>query len=255
MLLSCADSTSPKSQKPTKENSDSTVLETAPERMEEPEDEESGVKIYPRLNNETVVDFLQEYAEEHPQTRVLMETNFGDIELRLYKETPIHRANFLYLIEREYYNPTEILRIVKNFVIQGGNSEEPEIAEKRWLIGEYTLPPEFTDDAIHLRGALAMSRSYVNNPDKRSSGYDFYIVHGKKIGPTEIYEAKQKRDYTDSQIEAYQTTGGAIHLDQEHTVFGEVVRGISVVNKIASLETDKSGWPKQRVEVRMKILD
>lgn len=209
---------------------------------------------YPRLNNENCVDFLSEYGKENPETRVLIKTKFGDIEVELFAETPLHRANFLYLIERGYYTKTEIVRVVENFIVQGGNSEETGPAEQRFLIGQYTLPPEYTPDAVHLKGALAMSRRYENNPRKRSSAYDFYIVHGKKIGMSEIYDAQQKRDYTDEQLDKYKTVGGAIHLDQEHTVFGRVVSGLSVVDEMAKVETDKSGWPKQYIEVNMEVL-
>ena len=210
--------------------------------------------LFPRLNNENCVEFLLEYGAKHLENRVLIKTTYGEIELELYSETPIHRANFLYLIERNYYNPTEILRVVKNFVVQGGNSEEVEPAQKRFLIGEYSLPAEFHPSAIHLKGALAMSRNYANNPEKRSSAYDFYIVHGRKISAAEIYEAKKKRSYTDAQLEEYKTIGGAIHLDEEHTVFGRMVRGWEVLETIANAEVDEGNWPRKYIEVRMEIL-
>ena len=251
-LFSCGEATVAE---PISNDKDESGVETpaSPEKKEE-QIQKTTRTIYPRLNDGNCVDFLTEYGKKHPETRVLIHTNHGDIEVELFEETPLHRANFLYLIERNYYNPTEIVRVVKNFVVQGGNSEEVEPAEKRFMIGDHTIPAEFRPSAIHLKGALAMSRSYENNPDKRSSAYDFYIVHGRKMGLADIYDAQKRRSYTDDQIEAYKTRGGAIHLDEEHTVFGRVVKGLEVVDRIASVETDKSGWPRHHIEVRMEVL-
>ena len=99
--------------------------------------------LYPRLNSDNCVDFLLEFGKENPETKIVMHTSKGDIEIELLEETPLHRANFVYLIKREYFNPTEILRIVKGFIIQGGNSEAEVPQEKRWIIGDYCLPLKY----------------------------------------------------------------------------------------------------------------
>lgn len=213
--------------------------------------------VYPPLDENDAVAFLSEYGQATPGSKVLLSTNFGDIAVRLYDDTPLHRANFLYLIERDYYNPTTIVRVVPNFVIQGGNSDEREDRRKRSIIGSYTLPAEFKDHYIHKRGALAMSRSYIENPQKRSSAYDFYIVLGEPLSQASLHTTslENKREYTQSQKKQYMTEGGAPHLDNEHTVFGEVIQGMEVVEKISRIDRDASDWPRTHVEVRMKVMN
>jgi cyclophilin family peptidyl-prolyl cis-trans isomerase len=214
---------------------------------------ESDIPVYPRLDNSNCEAFLLEWVKEHPANTVIIHTDFGDMEFELFENTPVHRANFLYLIHRNYFNPTEILRVIKGFVVQGGNSEEDEPQTKRFLIGDYSLPAEMNNDNLHLKGALAMSRSYENNPQKRSSAYDFYVVHGSVPGPVEIHEAQQKRKYSQQQLDLYKSKGGAIHLDTEHTVFGKMRKGFEVLDKIAQVEVDGNDWPKNRISVSMEL--
>ena len=166
----------------------------------------------------------------------------------------MHRANFLYKVHRRYFDPAEFTRVVPDFVVQGGNSEEERPQQLRFLIGQHTLPSEFQTHRLHTRGALAMSRSYHDNPDKRSSGYDFYIVTGRKIGGQELARVQHDRDwsYTKEQSKAYASMGGAPHLDGEHTVFGRVVTGMEVVDRLAATPRDASDWPVERLEVTMQ---
>ncbi|MFZ6052242.1 peptidylprolyl isomerase [Halocola ammonii] len=230
--------------------------EAAQEKQESVEEKPSK-PLYPRLNDENAEEFLREYGKDHPQTRVLIQTNYGDITVKLYEDTPLHRANFLYLIERGYYDPVEITRIIDEFMIQGGNSQDSKPSDMRYLIGKYTIPSEFRLHHIHKKGALAMSRNYEDNPEKRSSAYNFYLVDGRKIGDMGLFNAEKQRGekYSEKQEEIYRTVGGAAHLDYEHTVFGEVVDGMEVVEEISQLRTDKADWPIKLVEVRMKVLD
>lgn len=223
---------------------DTTQVEAAP------------VESWPYLSDDNCVAFLEKYGADNPETKVRIKTNFGDIEVELFEDTPLHRANFIYLVKREYFNPTEFVRIIKGFVVQGGNSEKLLAEQKRFIMGKYTIPQEMMQAHPHYRGALAMSRSYTNNPEKRSSAYDFYIVHGTVPSKTEIYEAKKREDwkYWDSVIDRYTKIGGAIHLDGEHTVFGRVTKGMKVVDEIASLPTDDADWPKEYVELNMELI-
>lgn len=207
----------------------------------------------PQLNNENSIDFLKKWGDEHDEKFVTMDTKFGEIVLELFDDTPMHRANFIYKIHRQYYSPSEFIRVVPDFVVQGGNSEEERPQEMRFLIGQYSLQSEFQRHHVHHRGALAMSRSYMNNPDKRSSSYDFYIVtgHEESNGTLASIEREKGFIYTDNQKTTYNTLGGVPHLDGEHTVFGKVISGMNFVDSLAATPTDNSDWPIYKLEVKM----
>lgn len=215
----------------------------------------SGPK-YPRLKDATASGYLAEFGAQQTATQVRLKTSFGDIRIELFEDTPLHKANFLYLIEREYFCPTELVRIVPGFVIQGGNSEKVEDQEERFLIGDYTIPSEMKKSHLHTSGALAMSRSYDNNPEKRSSAYDFYIVDGAKVTQSALFQASEKngRTYTEQEKQIYFKQGGAPHLDNEHTVFGRVVSGLNVVKEIAKQPSDEAEWPVKEIEIFMEVV-
>ena len=137
---------------------------------------------FPTLTDDNAVAFLTEWGTQ-TENRIALDTKHGRIVVEVFEDVPVHRANFLYKVYRRYFDPAEFTRVVPDFVVQGGNSEEERPQQLRFLIGQHTLPAEFQDDKIHVRGALAMSRSYSENPDKRSSGYDFYIVTGRHRSP------------------------------------------------------------------------
>jgi peptidyl-prolyl cis-trans isomerase B (cyclophilin B) len=210
---------------------------------------------FPTLEDTNAASFLTEWGATQTENRVVLDTKHGRIVVELFEDVPVHRANFLYKVYRRYFDPAEFTRVVPDFVVQGGNSEEERPQQLRFLIGQHTLPAEFRDDRIHVRGALAMSRSYNDNPDKRSSGYDFYIVTGRKIGAEELGRIQRDagRTYTAAQAQAYAKQGGAPHLDGEHTVFGRVVEGMDVVDRLAATPRDASDWPVERLEVRMNF--
>ena len=175
---------------------------------------------------------------------VLLQTNYGDIVVRLSDSTPLHRDNFLKLVKTHYYDSVLFHRVIKNFMIQGGdpNSRHAKPGES---LGEggpgYTIPAEFRATLFHKKGVIAAARD--NNPEKASSGSQFYIVQGKiftdaGLDSVETYRLKGRKIPAE-QREVYKTVGGTPHLDQGYTVFGEVVRGLDVVDKIASVTTSK----------------
>ena len=188
-------------------------------------------------------------------------TTEGTIVLRLYDSTPLHRDNFLRLVKSHYYDSVLFHRVIKNFMIQAGdpNSKRAEPGQPLGDGGpDYTIPAEFRPSIFHKKGVLAAAREGDNlNPEKRSSASQFYIVQGKKftdagLDSVEIYRLKGRKIPTD-QREVYKTVGGTPHLDQNYTVFGEVVSGLDVVDRIASTATSK-GEDKDRPLQNIRII-
>ena len=175
---------------------------------------------------------------------VLLQTNYGDIVVRLSDSTPLHRDNFLKLVKTHYYDSVLFHRVIKNFMIQGGDPGSKR-AKPGEPLGEggpaYTIPAEFRVTLFHKKGVIAAARD--NNPEKASSGSQFYIVQGKiftdaGLDSVETYRLNGRKIPAE-QREVYKTVGGTPHLDQGYTVFGEVVKGLNVVDKIASVPTSK----------------
>ena len=197
------------------------------------------------------------------ETRVVMETTKGDIELKLYDATPLHRDNFKNLVEEGAYDSLLFHRVIKNFMIQGGDPDS-KYAEPGVLLGEgdrpYTIPAEFRlDDGIfHRRGVLAAACEGDDvNPEQRSSAMQFYIVWGKVFTDEELDKVQNRLDkYTAGSVkltpemrEVYKTVGGTPHLDGQYTVFGEVVSGLDVVDAIQQVATDTNDRPLEDVRI------
>lgn len=204
------------------------------------------------LTTENAVEVLTAFEKENPDSLILISTRHGDIKLRLYQETPLHRANFVRLTKAGFYDQGEFYRVVKGFAVQGGDSDNRTMKQ-----GPYKIPQEFNPKYIHKRGALAMARyGDERNPDKESSSHNFYITLGEPRTLEELraYEAKHNIKYTPEQIKLYTTIGGEPALDQEYTVFGEVIEGMEVVDKIAEEPVDSQNWPTTLVPHKIKTV-
>ncbi len=194
-------------------------------------------------------------GQQSEDTFILIKTNKGDIKIKLYNETPQHRDNFIKLVKEGFYEGTLFHRVIKNFMIQGGDPQSKNAAPGQRLGNGgpgYTIPAEFNDNLIHKKGALAAARQGDNvNPQKASSGSQFYIVQGKKYSQAELamYEKKLNKTFSAKQKEVYTTIGGTPFLDGEYTVFGEVVDGIEVVDEIANVQTQPGDRPVEDVKI------
>lgn len=175
---------------------------------------------------------------------VLLQTNYGDIVLRLSDSTPLHRDNFLKLVKTGFYDSVLFHRVIHNFMIQAGDPESKH-APPGVPLGaggpSYRIPAEFRTTLFHKRGVIAAARD--NNPEKASSGSQFYIVQGKiftdaGLDSVETYRMNGRK-IPPNQREVYKTIGGSPHLDQGYTVFGDVIEGMDVVDKIAAVQTSK----------------
>lgn len=185
-------------------------------------------------------------------------TTMGVIKVKLYNETPKHRDNFLKLVNEKFYDSLMFHRVIKDFMIQGGDPDSKR-AKPGVMLGNgdvgYRVPAEFHPNLYHKKGALAAARD--NNPAKESSGCQFYIVHGKKFTDEDLsrMETQTKRTLPADQREFYKTIGGTPHLDQGYTVFGEVIEGLDVVDKIATTKTATADRPVEDVRITyMKAL-
>lgn len=199
----------------------------------------------------------------HEDTHIVMETTAGAIELRLYDETPQHRDNFIKLVEDGIYDSLLFHRVIRDFMIQGGDPQSKS-AFPGEVLGEgdlgYTVPAEICIDKgiYHRRGVLAAAREGDEvNPKRASSASQFYIVWGHEFDDETLDYIVEKTfqrtgirlEYTDEMRETYKTVGGTPHLDGQYTVFGEVVSGLEVVDSIQHVATDLNDRPVQDVRI------
>lgn len=192
---------------------------------------------------------------------IIISTQMGDIKLKLFDETPLHRDNFIKLVTEHYFDSTLFHRVINNFMIQGGDPDSKR-ATAGAMLGNggpsYTIPAEFVPTLIHKKGVLAAAREGdMVNPQKASSGSQFYIVQGK-VFTTDELEMLSKRmgkTFTPDQIKTYTTIGGTPHLDGSYTVFGEVISGWDVIDKIAAVATDQNNRPKEDIRMFVKFVE
>lgn len=184
--------------------------------------------------------------------RFVIHTEYGDMKGFLYNETPLHRDNFIKLVKQGWYKNSPFHRVIKNFMIQGGQH-----ADGRQDPG-YRIPAEFNPKLYHKKGALAAARLGDQvNPKKESSGSQFYIVQGTLIDENTLksFSARNGINYTPEQIKTYATKGGTPHLDGAYTVFGEITEGFDVLDKIASVKTLPGDKPEKDVRMTIQIIE
>jgi peptidyl-prolyl cis-trans isomerase B (cyclophilin B) len=202
---------------------------------------------------------ISTYAKGPKNQYVRIKTNSGECIIRLYNETPQHRDNFIKLAKKGFYNGTLFHRVIQNFMIQGGDpvskNAKPGVELGNGDVG-YTVPAEFKDSLFHKRGVLAAARD--DNPKKASSGCQFYIVEGKRFtdGKLDTLEQTKLKGHKipEWQREWYRSVGGVPRLDNNYTVYGEVVIGIDMVDRIAAVKKDDHDRPLADVPMTVELL-
>ncbi len=194
----------------------------------------------------------QDKSKNNKETLVLIKTNFGDITAKLYNDTPLHRDNFIKLIKEGWYKNSPFHRVINGFMIQGGGN-----ADGRTDPG-YTIPAEIRPNHFHKKGALAAARMPDQvNPEKKSSGSQFYIVQGTVVPESTLdaFEQRSGKKFTPEERKIYTTIGGTPHLDGNYTVFGEIISGFDVVDKIAAVKRDAHDKPLTPVTMNISIIE
>ncbi|HET9053462.1 MAG TPA: peptidylprolyl isomerase [Cyclobacteriaceae bacterium] len=198
------------------------------------------------VTQQNVREVLTQYGKDHPENEVLIETSFGNIRLILYDDTPLHRANFVKLINDGVFDDAEFYRVVYEFMIQGGDQRQQL---------PYRVPAEFNPKYIHKQGALSMARVMDNNPNMESSAEQFFIIHGSRYTQEDL-DAEMNYfglSLTPEQQAIYKKQGGSMDLDQKFTVFGEVTEGIEVVAQIAKLQLPGTEAPSRKMPFKITL--
>jgi len=198
------------------------------------------------------------FAAKPKHQYVKINTSQGECIIMLYNETPLHRDNFIKLIKSGFYNETLFHRVINAFMIQGGDPDSKNAGASAELGNgdvKYTIPAEFRDSLFHKKGALGAARE--DNPLMASSGCQFYIVQGKKFTDAQLDSLEIKRLHfklPSWQREIYKTQGGTPHLDKKYTVYGEVVKGLALIDTIAAVKTGKNDRPLINVKMTVTLL-
>ena len=193
-------------------------------------------------------------------------TDYGVMVAKLYNNTPLHRDNFIKLIQQGFYDSLLFHRVIKDFMIQGGDPDSKH-ADSNAMVGAGSapgierIPAEFRNNFVHKRGALAAARD--GNPEKASSNCQFYIVQGKPYDTAQLNQVymqgvkpnNPKFKYSAAQKEIYQRIGGTPFLDQNYTVFGEVISGMDVIDKITAVKTAMPDRPAKDIRMKVRLLN
>lgn len=220
----------------------------------EPEDKPAEIKTTTQTNT-------MENQNDTTQYFVNITTSYGDMVVKLYNETPKHRDNFIKLVKEGYFNDLLFHRVIKEFMIQGGDPNSRNANAKTQLGAGgpgYTIPAEFNKNFIHKKGALSAARQGDQvNPTKASSGSQFYIVQGKVTDKAQLEQMGRQTGnaYSAEQMEVYATVGGTPFLDNQYTVFGEVIKGLEVIDKIAAVRTAVGDRPIEDVKMKMTMVE
>jgi len=215
LFASCKDT-------PSKENLSKPASETLKDSLSKDTVSEKPKEKAFVLNEDNAIPFFFEYAKTITEDKVKLTTTLGSFTIQLYDNVPYHKANFIYLTKKGYFNNTMFHRVVKNFIIQGGSSDAMETSKKRQAIGRYLLPPDNRKGYKHHRGTVSMPSSERDNPHKLASPFEFFIVVTKP---------------------------GSYHLDANYTPFGRVIEGMDVVDLINSQPVDAGDWPSQNIYI------
>ena len=197
------------------------------------------------------------FSFESFSQNLLISTSQGNITIKLYDDVPMHQENFRELVSKHFYDSLLFHRVIKDFMIQAGDPDS-KYAKPGQFLGRgdvnYTIPAEIRKEFYHKKGAVAAARLPDNiNPEKASSGCQFYIVQGKTFTDQEL-DYLENNDihikFTEEQRNVYKSLGGSPHLDYSYTVFGEVIEGLSVLDKISLAETDKNNRPLTDIRIK-----
>ncbi|ALJ04998.1 peptidylprolyl isomerase [Pseudalgibacter alginicilyticus] len=222
LFLNCEDKQSKKKVTIKTETQKETIIEST--KIEEDSTNTKEKPEFPVLTDSNMaMEFFLEYEKHNKENKVRITTDFGSIDILLFNETKFHRANFIYLTKRKYFNGTQFYRVIDNFMVQAGNSDDRETVRKRTEIGRYLLPTDTKRGFKHDRGVISMPSGEIDNPHKLASPFEFFIV---------------------------QQHGGSHFLDGDYTIFGKVIKGMHVVDKIAGVETDEGDWPDKNIFIR-----
>ena len=218
LFLNCEDTQSKK-----KSESKNSLPKAKQEQIIKNNSDKELEREFPVLTNKNAMEFFLEYEKHNKESKVRLTTDFGNVDILLFDKTKFHRANFIFLTKQHYFDSTQFYRVINNFMVQAGNSDDKKTARKRSKIGKYLLPTDTKRGYKHDRGVISMPSSEIDNPHKLASPFEFFIV---------------------------QQHGGSHFLNGDYTIFGKVIKGMNVIDKIAAVKTDEADWPLQNIYIK-----